>query len=172
MGKFHCEQCLKCFNRSGALAMHKKTHETAIDTHEKTHDEAAIVIHRGTHEVGMRETDKKPTIQEILKGFQKKRNGQVTTLEPSAQNKLEMKQAFTQAPNNRKSREHFAKKLTPDQYLLYLEHLQEESAKKVYHLPKPVKNQSKASVVVDAETQSERPAFVMPVLHAVPKQTT
>jgi len=152
---FVCEVCKKPFKRESALHAHSQTCAGPIPSENTTSD-----------------TPAKPTMKQILEQHQRVRSGQSASIEPTEASKLEMKQLFKSAPKNRKAREHFAKSLSPEQYLMYLENQKDELAKKQYHLPKPIKNQSKTKIILDAESQTERPAFVMPVLRALPKSET
>ncbi len=111
---------------------------------------------------------KKKVLQARLADLQRSRAGQIPTSEPNQHDIMNMEHAFRNAPNNRKAKERFSKTLSPEQYLLYL-----KSQKNMAPSNVPRKNQTAISMVahcvVDAQTQTERPAFVMPKLRPMPK---
>jgi hypothetical protein len=114
--------------------------------------------------------EKRKVIKTRLQDLKKARAGLQPLNEPSENDKNAMKQAFRTAPKNKKAREQFSKTLTPDQYLAYLANIKEQTLPRPYRTPKPHKNQSKACTVMDVETQTMRPAFVMPVLRPMPNK--
>ena len=101
--------------------------------------------------------------------MRRSRSGQVPLSEPSDQERMHMEQAFRAAPNSRKAKEHFQRTLSPEQYLLYL-----KSQKNVVPTSRPrrraTKAQTTAHITVDVETQTQRPAFVLPAPRKIPKQ--
>ena len=108
----------------------------------------------------------KKNMRAKLVDMRRSRAGEVPMSEPTEQEITKMRHAFKSAPNSRRAKEHFQRTLTPDQYLLYL-----DSQKNVPPSDVPRrrhKAQTKSYTTVDAQTQTNRPAFIIAPIRKMP----